>query len=146
MGLVSRNLLITLVLSLVAVGVGAWAGAAFFGREPGPPSLHEFVHEELDLTQDQQAQLEGLERDFEVRRKAREAELRAANAALAAAIQDGHTYSPEVQAAAERFQRTLAALQKETILHVLEMRKPLTPAQAARYDQRISQALTAETR
>ncbi|MBL8556562.1 MAG: periplasmic heavy metal sensor [Phenylobacterium sp.] len=145
MGLVSRNLLITLVLSLAAIGVGAWAGARIFGREPDPPSLHEFVHEELDLSAGQDAQLETLERDFAVRRKAREAELRAANAALAAAIQSGHTYSPEVQAAVERFHHTMGELQKETILHVLEMRKILTPAQAARYDQRISQALTEET-
>lgn len=146
MGLVSRNLLITLILSLAATGVGAWAGATIFGREPRPPSLHEFVHEELELTDAQEARLEGLEQDFAVRRKVREADLRAANAALAAAIQAGHTYSPEVQAAVERFHHTMGELQKETILHVLEMRQVLTPAQAARYDQRISQALTEETR
>jgi nickel and cobalt resistance protein CnrR len=145
-GLVSRNLLITLILSLAAIGVGAWAGATIFGREPQAPSLHEFVHDELDLTAAQEAQLEGLERDFAVRRKAREAELRAANAALAAAIQAGHTYSPEVQSAVERFHHTMGELQKETILHVLDMRKILTPAQAARYDERIAQALTEETR
>ena len=81
-----------------------------------------------------------------VRRKAREADLRAANAALAAAIQARHTYSPEVQAAVERFHHTMGELQKETILHVLDMRKVLTPAQAARFDQRIAQALTEETR
>lgn len=146
MGLISRNLLITLILSLVAIGVGAWAGAKIFGHEPQPPSLHEFVHDELDLTDAQEARLEGLEQDFAVRRKAREAELRAANAALAAAIQDGHTYSPEVQAAVERFHHAMGELQKETILHVLDMRKVLTPAQAARYDKRIAQALTEENR
>lgn len=146
MGLVSRNLLITLILSMAAIGVGAWAGAMIFGRDPEPPSLHEFVHDELDLTPTQEKQLDILERDFAVRRKAREAELRAANAALAAAIQSGHTYSPEVQAAVERFHHAMGELQKETILHVLDMRKVMTPAQAARYDERISQALTEETR
>lgn len=146
MTLISRNLLITLVLSLAAIGVGAWAGATIFGYERPAPSLHEFVHHELDLTAAQEAQLEGLEQDFAVRRKAREAELRAANAALAAAIQAGHTYSPQVQAAVERFHHAMGELQKETILHVLDMRKVLTPAQAARYDQRIAQALTEETR
>ena len=146
MSLISRNLLITLILSLAAIGVGAWAGAKIFGYERQPPSLHELVHHELDLTQAQKAKLEGLEQDFAVRRKAREAELRAANAALAAAIQAGHTYSPEVQAAVERFHHAMGELQKETILHVLDMRKVLTPAQAARYDQRISQALTEENR
>lgn len=146
MGRVSRNLLITLVLSLAAVGIGAWAGAKIFGHPPAPPSLHEFVHEELELSSAQEAQLESLERDFALRRKAREAELRAANAALAAAIQAQHTYSPDVQAAVERFHHAMGELQKDTILHVLDMRKVLTPAQAARYDERISQALTEETR
>lgn len=145
MGLVSRNLLITLVLSLAAIGIGAGAGVYLFGRDRETPSLHEFVHHELDLSAAQEAQLEGLEQDFAVRRKAREADLRAANAALAAAIQSGHTYSPEVQAAVERFHHTMGELQKETILHVLEMRRVMTPAQAARFDQRISQALTEES-
>lgn len=146
MGLVSRNLLITLILSLVSVGVGAWAGAKIFSEEPRAPSLHEFVHDELHLTDQQKAQLDALEQEFAVRRKAREAELLAANAALAAAIQAGHTYSPEVQVAVERFHRAMGELQKETILHVLDMRRLLTPAQAARYDVRISQALTEDTR
>lgn len=146
MGRVSRNLLITLVLSLAAIAIGAWAGARIFGPEPPAPSLHEFVHDELDLSPAQEARLESLERDFAVRRRAREAELRAANAALAAAIQAQHTYSPQVQAAVERFHHAMGELQKETILHVLDMRKVLTPAQAARYDERISKALTEETR
>ncbi len=146
MGLVSRNLLITLILSLVSVGVGAWAGSKIFGEEPHAPSLHEFVHDELDLTDDQMAKLDALEQAFAVRRKAREAELLAANAALAAAIQAGHTYSPEVQIAVERFHHAMGELQKETILHVLDMRRLMTPAQAARYDVRISQALTEDTR
>lgn len=79
MGLVSRNLLITLILSLVAAALGAWAGANILAREEVRPSLHEFVHGELDLTAAQHAQLEGLEQDFARRRSAREAELRAAN-------------------------------------------------------------------
>lgn len=146
MGTSSRNLLITLLLSVAAVAIGGWAGAAFFAPAPPPPSLHEFVHDELDLSAEQHARLEGLERDFAVRRKVREAELRAANAALAQAIHARHEYSPEVQAAVERFHHAMGEFQKETILHVLEMRKVLTPAQAARYDQRISQALTEESR
>lgn len=146
MGLISRNLLITIVLSLAAAAIGAWAGVKVFAAREEPPSLHAFVHGELDLSAAQEAQLERLERDFAVRRKAREAELRAANAALAAAIQARHTYSPEVQAAVERFHHEMGELQKETILHVLDMRQILTPAQAARFDQRIAQALTEETR
>ncbi|MFZ5684642.1 Spy/CpxP family protein refolding chaperone [Phenylobacterium sp.] len=146
MGLPARNLLITLACSLLAVGAGAWIGAKVFDRERPAPSLHEFVHDELDLTADQSARLEIMERDFAARRSRREAELRAANAELAAAMAAGRGYTPEVRAAVERFHATMGALQKETILHVLDMRKVLTPEQAARYDRRISRALTEETR
>lgn len=141
-----RSLVLTLVLCMAAAGIGAWAGVRFLEPRRHEPTLHEFVHEELDLTDAQETRLEALERDFAVRRKTREAQLRAANAELAAAIQARHEYSPEVTAAVERFHRAMGELQKETITHVLEMRKVLTPDQAARYDERIAEALTEESR
>jgi Spy/CpxP family protein refolding chaperone len=138
----SRALLLTAVSCLVAAGLGAWIGTHLLEQDRKPLSLHEFVHQELAPSAAQEASLEALEQDFAISRKAREAELRAANAELAAAIQARHEYSPEVQAAVERFHHAMGELQKETILHVLEMRKILTPAQAARYDGRIAEALT----
>jgi len=102
------------------------------------------VHHELKLTPAQDRQIDGLEQDFAVRRRAREAELRAANAQLAAAIQARHQYGPEVEAAVERFHAAMGALQLETVQHVLAMRKVLTPEQAAKFDRRVSEALTNE--
>lgn len=138
----SRGLVITLILTLAAAIGGTWIGARYIYDQGHQPSLHEFVHEELKLTPDQQARLETLEQDFAVRRRAREAELRAANAELARAIQARHEYSPEVKAAVERFHDAMSELQKETILHVLAMRTVLTPDQAVQFDQRIGEALT----
>lgn len=146
MSLLSRSLVLTLISCMVAAGLGAWAGSRFLERDHRAPSLHEFVHEELDLTAEQTRRLESIEREFAIRRRAREAELRAANAELAAAIQVRHEYSPEVRSAVERFHHAMGELQKETITHVLDMRKVLTPAQATRYDERIAEALTAESR
>ena len=142
MRLLGRGLALTLVLAALAGAGGAWIGARYAAPASDPPSLHAFVHEELDLTADQERRLELLEQDFSVRRRAREAELRAANAQLAAAIQARHQYSPEVQAAVERFHHAMGELQKETILHVLAMRTVLTPGQAAKFDRRIAEALT----
>lgn len=139
---VSRGLLLTVFLAVLAGACGAWMGASYVMQRRDEPSLHEFVHERLDLSQAQDRRLEALEQDFAVRRRAREAELRAANAELAAAIQARHEYSPQVQAAVERFHKAMGELQKETILHVLEMRTVLTPEQATRFDRRISEALT----
>jgi Spy/CpxP family protein refolding chaperone len=141
-----QGLAFTLVLCMVAAGIGVWAGVRFLGQESRAPALHEFVHDELDLSAAQEARVEALERDFAGRRKTREAQLRAANAELAAAIRARHEYSPEVTAAVERFHQAMGELQKETITHVLDVRKVLTPAQAARYDERIAEALTEESR
>jgi len=140
-----RGLALTLVLAVLAGVVGSSLGVWYANRAHDPPSLHAFVHDKLDLSSAQEQQLEALEADFAVRRRAREAELRAANAELAAAIQARHEYSPQVQASVERFHHAMGELQKETILHVLGMRKVLTPEQAAKFDRRIAEALTEET-
>jgi len=138
----SRGLVLTLVLTLLAAVGGTWIGARYIYHQRHQPSLHEFMHKELKLDAAQRARLEVLEQDFAVRRRAREAELRAANAELARAIQSRHEYSPEVQAAVDRFHAAMGELQKETILHVLAMRTVLTPEQAQQFDQRIGEALT----
>lgn len=142
MRLFSRGLLLTVVLAALAAGLGTWLGARYIYEQHHTPSLHEFVHEELRLSPEQERRLAIIEQDFAVRRRAREAELRAANAKLAVAIQARHEYSPEVQAAVDQFHHAMGELQKETILHILEMRKVLTPEQAVKFDRRISEALT----
>ena len=139
---VSRGLLLTLVLTMLAGALGAWGAARYVESRRAQPSLHEFVHHEMDLTAQQEAKLDQLEQAFAVRRRVREAELRSANAELAAAIQVRHEYSPEVQASVERFHHAMGELQKETIVHVLEMRRVLTPEQAAKFDARVAEALT----
>ena len=139
---VSRGLLLTLLLTTLAGALGALCTVHYVQSRRTPPSLHEFVHKEIRLTDAQEAQLASLEQDFAVRRKVREAELRAANAELAAAIQARHEYSPEVQASVERFHHAMGELQKETIVHVLAMRRVLTPDQARKFDARVAEALT----
>jgi Spy/CpxP family protein refolding chaperone len=142
---VGRGLLLTLVLTMLAGAFGAWAAVRYVEARRTPPSLHEFVHRELKLSPAQDARLDELEKAYAVRRWVREAELRAANAELAEAIQARHEYSPEVQASVERFHHAMGELQKETIVHVLEMRRVLTPEQAAKFDARVAEALTEPT-
>ena len=72
--------------------------------------------------------------------------MRAANAQLAQAFQQTHAYTPQVQAAIDRFHRAMGELQKETIVHTLAMRAVLTPDQTARFDETVVRSLTEDTR
>ncbi len=140
-----RSLLLTVALSVVAAAVGAWGGARYVvGHMHRPEPLHQVVHEKLHLSADQTRRIEGLERDYETRRTALEAEMRAANADLAQAMAQEHAYTPRVQAAIDRFHMAMGELQKQSILHVLAMRGVLTPDQAAAFDQTVVKALNEE--
>jgi Spy/CpxP family protein refolding chaperone len=141
----ARSIVLTLVLSLVLGGLGAWAGAEYVThRMHGHAPLHELVHEKLNLTPDQQRRIEGLETRHTARRQELQTEMRAANADLAQAIEARHAYTPQVQAAVDRFHHAMGELQKETILHVLAMRAELTPQQAAQFDATVAKSLTQE--
>lgn len=135
-------LVVVIVLALIAGAGGAWLGARYIIAHDEPPSIHQLVHKDLKLSPDQEQRIEALEDEFAGRRKAREAELRQANAQLALAIEAQHTYTPEVQAAIERFHAAMGALQEETVRHVLAMREVLTPDQAVKFDARVKEALT----
>ncbi len=142
---ITRGLLITLVLAMIAACLGSWIGVHHGDRPSHRPTLHDFVHDELKLSEAQDRQLDAIEARFAVRRAALDAEIRSANAALAAAMQADGAYSPEVAAASARSERALGKLQTETIRHVLDMRSVLTPDQAVRFDARIAKALTEQT-
>jgi Spy/CpxP family protein refolding chaperone len=138
-----RSIVLTLGLSIVFAGLGAWGCATYMlHRLRAETPLHELVHEKLRLTADQKQRIEGLEREQAMRQQALQAEMRAANADLSRAIAQDHTYTPNVQAAVDRFHHAMGELQKETIEHMLAMRAVLTPEQASRFDQTIVQSLT----
>lgn len=139
----TRGLLLTIVLSVLAAAAGAWGGARYVvGRMHHPASLHQTIHEKLHLTPEQERRISGLERGYAVRRHALEAEMRAANADLAQAIQATHSYTPAVQEAIDRSHHAMSELQKQSILHVLAMRQVLTPEQTAQFDDTVVKALT----
>lgn len=142
-----RSMALTLILSVLVAILGVWGGAQYvMHRMQRPTPLHELVHEKLGLTADQERRIAGMERDHEARRQALEAEMRAANAQLAQAFQQNHAYTPQVQAAIDRFHRAMGELQKETIVHTLAMRAVLTPDQAARFDETVVRSLTEDPR
>lgn len=108
------------------------------------PTLHEIVHEGLDLSEGQERQVEQAEVTFARQRAELEAEVRAANNELAVAIRRGGGDTPEVRSAVDHFHDAMGALQAATLAHIFEMRSVLTPAQATVFDQRVAEALADE--
>ncbi len=138
-----RNLLLMVILVVIAAGGGAWLCARYVVRHHAQgSSLHDIVHEKLDLTADQSRRLDGIEESYAVERKRLEGEMRAANRELAVAIQKGHKDSPELEAAIDHLHMAMGAQQKATVGHVFDMRAVLTPAQAKKFDAEITSALT----
>lgn len=140
-----RQTLLVILVAVAAGMVGAWLGPRVLPAMNGSgASLHASVHRDLDLSPEQTAKIEALERAFAVRRKALELEMRQANAELAAAIESEGAYGPKVTAAVDHFHVAMGDLQKATIEHVFAMRAVLTPEQAARFDRTVVDALTAD--
>lgn len=142
-----RNLLITVVLAVLAAG-GAASLCAYYviSHQTAGPSLHDMVHRDLDLTPEQARKLDTIEEKYAIERRELEADVRAANRELAAAIREGHKDSPKVEAAIDHLHMAMGALQKATIAHVFDMRAVLTPEQAKAFDAEVIAALTQEGR
>lgn len=141
----TSHLVLAVLLAAFAGCLGAFATDRWLnhGRDG---SLHEFVHEELVLSEEQNAQLEALEARFSVERAALESSLRASNARLAQAMEEEHAYGPEVSAAIDDVHARMGDLQKATVQHVFDMRAILKPEQQRLFDRQVSEALTSSPR
>lgn len=139
-----RTWLLAAVVFLAALA-GVLIGRGISDQRPEQPSaLHEFLHDELDLDAGQLDRIEGLEKQFAIRKRALELELRADNARLAAAIEAEHGYGPRVTAEIDRSHQAMGELQKETLSHIFAMRAVLRPDQAEKFDRAVVKALTAD--
>lgn len=141
----SRTALVVILLTALAGAVGGWVGVRFaLATSQQHSGLDELVHRKLDLSDAQLQSIHDIEKTFESRRKSLETEMRAANRDLATAVRTETEFGGRAKAAITRFHIAESALQQETVIHVLAMRKVLTPDQARQFDEEISRALTAE--
>ena len=143
----SRRLLLVGLVAFVAALAGVLVGRLVFDApRASETELHALLHSQLELTPDQHARIEGIEGEFVERRKAREAEMRAANVRLARAIEAEHGYGPKVTEAIDHTHEVMGTLQKETLEHLFAMRGILDPEQAEMFDKSVVKALTADAR
>jgi len=141
-----RYLILSLVLALIAGAIGAACAVHWLSHRDQTSSLHQLVHDDLGLTSGQLTRIDDAEARFAARRVTLEQEMQAANRQLAAAIEVDKSYGPEAQAAINRFHGAMGELQKETILHVFDMREVLTPEQQVRFDETVTASLTEQER
>ena len=145
MAFLSRTALVVILLTAVAGAVGGWVGVRFaLATSHQHSGLDELVHRKLDLSNAQIQAIHEIEKTFASRRKVLEAEMRAANRDLAAAVRTETEFGARAKAAITRFHIAESALQQESVMHVLAMRKVLNPDQARQFDKEIARALTAE--
>jgi nickel and cobalt resistance protein CnrR len=138
-----RQFVLVALIAFAAAAVGVIAGRTFAPpAKPAETELHALLHRQLDLTKEQHRKLDEIEARFAARRAELEAEMRADNARLAAAISAEKGYGPRVTAAIDHSHILMGELQKATLEHVFEMRSVLTPEQAATFDRTVVKALT----
>ena len=139
----SPKLYIALAVLLAALAgvLGAIAAERWFAPAQ-PASLHEFVHEQLNLTAQQEDRLDRLEERYAIENAQRELAVRRANANLAAAMDKEHEYGPEVSVAIDEVHASMGESQKATVRHVFAMRSIIDEEQQREFDQQVARSLT----
>lgn len=101
----------------------------------------QFLHKELNLTQEQNKQIQDIEEKYRKQRADLERQIGLRNAELAAVIQQEDTYSPLVQEKIKAVHQTLDSLQRITIEHIYAMYPHLTEAQKKKLQKLVANAL-----
>lgn len=140
----ARSLILTAIVAALASAGATWATTSWTMRDRNPPSLHEVLHDRLDLDADQARRIEALEAAFASERVVLEGEVRAANRELVDAIAANEGDTPQVQAAVEHFHDAMGDLQIRTLRHVFEMRSELRQEQTAVFDAAVVETLRAD--
>lgn len=145
MKIANYQIVLAVFFAAIAGCLGALA-ADRWNQSASERSLHDFVHNELTLTQAQETELEAIESHFTAERKGLELAARAANVQLAQAMEQEHEYGPEVGTAIDEVHARMGDLQKATVRHVFAMRGILNSAQQREFDRQVSDVLTRDPR
>lgn len=114
----------------VIAGASGYLGSrfmnSFYSRKE---DAHEWIHQQLNITAEQEMVLEPCERSFAEKKKHYSEQVRLANMELAQAILEDQGNSPKVSESLEKIHQSHGELQKATLEHVFEMKKALSPEQ-----------------
>lgn len=132
------------LVAAAVIGAAAAAGGSWVVKQSQHrhENLHDVIHSRFKLSPAEHERLEAAEARYDARRAEIEGNIRAANAALAAAIRKDPELSPQALAASTTVESSAAELQRVTLQHVFEMRAALDPGHRAAYDSVMVEALT----
>ena len=131
-----------LVVIVLSFGICASIGYLFFTHHVHSHNPHQWLHQELKLSEEQDAKLHPIEEKFTRTQKEIEHTIQTAQKALAIAIdQDGH-YSERVKKAAAEIHSAQGILQEATLIHLFEMHQVLNETQRKKLNTLTTHALT----
>lgn len=140
----ARTAIAVVVLTVIAMAAGVWIGTGL-GKghvHEAAGDVHNILHHQLGLSQDQERKIEAIEAKFALDRKDLDMQMRAANLELARALESERAYGDAAKTAISHFHEAMAKLQELTVVHILEMRAVLTQEQAEKFDKTVRQALS----
>ena len=117
------------VVALVSVGACVVTFTFFVPLRSSNVPSHEWIHNQLNLTAEQEKELEPIEAEFQRRKRKLLGQIANANNELARVIKEDQGYSPRVSAAIEKIHHAQGELQEATLQHVFAMRAMLTREQ-----------------
>lgn len=138
-----RNLILFFVVVLGMAAMSALTTWYFVsGTSESYHDVHDWLHEELNLTDDQVVALEKIEGQFADEESQLRDAFANANRDLATALREEGAYTPRVATAVEGVHREMGELQKLSIAHLFEMTTILEPEQSEKLMHYAEMALT----
>lgn len=137
-------------LSLIIIVLAVAFAAMLFGQHyiSMPRDLarhsgdtHSYLHEQLNITEEQDIKLQDIESDYQKRKLRLEETIRLANMELADAINENPSFSPAVQQAVDKIHNAMGELQKASLEHLFQMQPILTDEQNKKLNKLINEAL-----
>ncbi len=136
------DLRLSLIVAVLAFAVTWFVCNSFMVHQQVTHEPHQWLHNQLNLTAEQDEKLVPIEERFSSSKKKLEAQLSINNHELALAIKEDENYSPRVKAAVEKIHRVHVDLQQLTLEHLFEMHNVLTPEQRKKLNNLTTEALT----
>jgi Spy/CpxP family protein refolding chaperone len=137
-----KDLRLAVIVAALSFGACWLVGKSMFGHHQHTRDPHHWLHEQLNLTNEQDRKLLPIEKKFVSKKQEMETLIHEADHELAAAINEDGNYSTRVKQAVDKIHMAQGELQKATLEHLFEMHSVLTSQQRKKLNSLTTDALT----